>query len=577
MLIELSVTNFAIIDHLRLQLAPGFNVLTGETGAGKSIIIDAVSFLLGGRADPSVVRAGADMAQVEGVFHLDAALQASLNPILEREGLEGDSPQLLVLARELRSGGRSHCRVNGRSVSLALHEQISQPLVDIHGQSEHLSLLRVPTHQRLLDRYAGLDAAREALAAEVRALKAVRKELEGHLRDEKELARRVDQLSYQIAEIQAARLQPGEEEELLAERTRLANAERLGQLAEEVCVALYDGTDEQLSAADLLTRAQRALAQLGKIDPDLQAQQQQAETLAIQAAELAHAVRAYREKVEADPARLAWVEERLGLIHSLKRKYGQTVQEILEYAAQAQVELEHITHSEERIEQLRAEEERLRHSAGQLAAALSEARRAAGARLAAEVEAQLADLNMAGARFAVELTQAEDPAGVYVDSRTLACNEQGVDRVEFMIAPNPGEGFKPLVKIASGGETSRLMLALKTVLVAADETPTLIFDEIDQGIGGRVGSVVGRKLRQITQGSGQARQVLCVTHLPQIAGYADVHFHVEKQVSEQRTTTRVRVLTGEERVDELAHMLGSLSEATRLSAREIIAEAAGGG
>ena len=494
MLIELTITNFAIIDHLQLHLAPGFNVLTGETGAGKSIIIDAVSFLLGGRADPSVVRAGAELAQVEGVFRLDAALQASLTPILEREGLEGDSPELLILGRELRSGGRAYCRVNGRSVSLALHEQISQPLVDIHGQSEHLSLLRVPTHQRLLDRYAGLDAQRETLAAEVRALKAVRKELDSLLRDEKELARRVDQLSYQIAEIQAARLQPGEEENLLAERTRLA-----------------------------------------------------------------------------------WIEERLSLIHSLRRKYGQTIHEILEFAAQAQLELERITHSEERIEQLRAEEERLRHTVGQLAAALSEARRAASLRLASEIEAQLADLNMAGARFTVELTQTENEAGVYVDGRTLACSEQGIDRVEFMIAPNPGEGFKPLVKIASGGETSRLMLALKTVLVAADETPTLIFDEIDQGIGGRVGSVVGRKLRQITQSAGRARQVLCVTHLPQIAGYADVHFQVEKRVSDQRTTTRVRVLTGEERVDELAHMLGSLSEATRLSAREIIAEAATGG
>ena len=574
MLTELTITNFAIIDHLQLHLAPGFNVLTGETGAGKSIIIDAVSFLLGGRADPSYVRAGADLAQVEGVFQLDATLQASLAPILEREGLEGDSPELLVLGRELRSAGRSYCRVNGRSVSLALHEQISQPLVDIHGQSEHLSLLRVATHQRLLDRYAGLDAQREALATEVRALKAVRKELDSLLRDEKELARRIDQLTYQIAEIHAARLEPGQEEELLAERTRLANAERLSQLAEEVCVAVYDGTDDQLSATDLLTRAQRALAQLCKIDPDLETQQQLAETLAIQAAELAHAVRAYQEKVEANPARLAWVEERLSLIHSLKRKYGQTIQEILDFASQAQLELEHITHSEERIEQLRAEEERLRHTIGQLAAALSEARRAASLRLAAEVEAQLADLNMAGARFAVELTQTEDAAGVYVAGRTLACTEQGIDRVEFMIAPNPGEGFKPLVKIASGGETSRLMLALKTVLVAADETPTLIFDEIDQGIGGRVGSVVGRKLRQITQSADRQRQVLCVTHLPQIAGYADVHFQVEKQVSDQRTTTRVRVLTGEERVDELAHMLGSLSEATRRSAREMLAEAA---
>jgi len=574
MLTELTITNFAIIDQLQLQLAPGFNVLTGETGAGKSIIIDAVTLLLGSRADPTFVRAGADVAQVEGVFRLDAGLRARLAPILEREGLESEEPDALILAREIRASGRAYCRANGRTVSLALLEEIGQPLVDIHGQSEHLSLLRVPTHQRFLDRYAGLDAEREALGQQVRALKAVRRELDALVRDEHERARRVDQLTYQIGEINSARLKPGEEEALLAERTRLANAEKLAQLADEVCVALYDGSDEQLSAADLLNRAGRALLQLVRIDPDLQAQQQLAETLAIQVGELAHATRAYREGAEANPARLGDVEERLGLIHSLKRKYGGTVQEVLDYARQAQADLERITHGEERTEELRAEVERLRQAAGQLAGALSAARREAGECLAAEVEAQLADLNMPGARFAVELTRSDDPAGVYVDQRALACTEQGIDRVEFLIAPNPGEGFKPLVKVASGGETSRLMLALKTVLAAADETPTLIFDEIDQGIGGRVGSVVGRKLRQVTRSAGRQRQVLCVTHLPQIAGYADTHFLVEKQVHDERTTTRVRMLAGADRVEELALMLGTPSEGTRRSAREILEEAA---
>lgn len=574
MLIELSIRNFAIIDDLRLELAPGFNVLTGETGAGKSIIIDAVGLLLGGRADTSMVRAGADMAQIEGVFRLDDRLQSLVNPILEREGLEAESAELLILGREIRANGRSTCRVNGRSVSLTLLEEVSQPLVDIHGQGDHLSLLRVATHQRLLDRFGGLDAQREALAERVRRLRSVRRELDALLRDEQELARRVDQLNFQIEEIEAARLQPGEEADLVAERARLANAERLAQLANEVCEALYDGGAEQSSAADLLDRAVRTLAQLAQIDRGLDAVRQQAESLAIQATELAHTVRDYRDSVEINPQRLNDVEERLALIHNLKRKYGQSIEEVLAFHQRALAELERITHSEEQIERLRNDEEQLRREIGVAALALSRARRAAADALASGAEAELGDLSMPGARFAVDLTWSDDPHGVYVEGRTLACSEMGIDRVEFLIAPNPGEGLNPLVKTASGGEASRLMLALKTVLAAADETPTLIFDELDQGIGGRVGGVVGRKLRSISRARGRPRQVLCVTHLPQIAGYADTHYVVEKRVAEGRTTTTIRTITGRERVEELAAMLGTPSDGTRRSAEEILAQAA---
>jgi DNA repair protein RecN (Recombination protein N) len=573
-LTELTIINFAIIDELRLTFNPGFNVLTGETGAGKSIIVDAVSLLLGGRADTTVVRTGAEVAQVEGIFHLDDRLQVQINPVLEREGLEGEASDTLVLGREIRASGRNYCRVNGRTVSLSLLEGIGQPLVDIHGQSEHLSLMRVRAHQHFLDRFGGLDEQREAVAGEVRKLQAVRKELVSLLRDEQELARRVDQLTYQVEEIAAARLKLDEEQALTTERNRLVNAEQLSQLAGEAYTALYEGSDEQLSAADLLGQTTRALAQLRKIDPSLGELEQTAEALAIQVDELARSLRDYRESIEFNPARLAQVEERLSLIYSLKRKYGHSIEEILAFGERAQAELERITHSEERIEALRAEEERLRHTIGEMAAALSGARRVAAEQLAAKVEAQLVDLNMEGARFAVDLAWSDDPDGVYVGERMLACDERGIDRVEFLIAPNVGEGLKPLVKIASGGETSRLMLALKTVLSTADETPTLIFDEIDQGIGGRVGGVVGRKLWGLTQADGLRHQVLCVTHLPQIAGYADNHFHVEKDVSGQRTATRVHTLSGDDRVEELAVMLGTPSEGTRRSAQEILQEAA---
>jgi DNA repair protein RecN (Recombination protein N) len=573
LLSELTISNFAIIDELSLRLTPGFNVLTGETGAGKSIIIDAVSLLLGGRADTTLVRTGAEVAQVEGIFRLQDWLQAQIKPILEREGLEGDAADTLILGREIRASGRNYCRVNGRTVNLSLLEEISQPLVDMHGQSEHLSLLRVRAHQRFLDRYGDLDERRDILAQEVRRLRDARKELVHLLRDEQELARRVDQLTYQVEEIDAARLEPGEEEELNAERTRLSNAEQLSQLAGEIYAALYEGNEEQLPAVDLLGQVVRALNQLRKIDPSLGEQEQLAESLAIQVNDLARTLRDYQENIEFSPRRLAQVEERLSLIYGLKRKYGQSIEDVLAFGERARAELEGISHSEERIEALREQEESLRHSIGHAASTLSEARREAGERLARAVEEQLADLNMEGARFAVDLSWNDDPNGVYVDGKTLACDEQGIDRTEFVIAPNVGEGLKPLVKVASGGETSRLMLALKTVLSAADETPTLIFDEIDQGIGGRVGGVVGRKLWELTQADGLRHQVLCVTHLPQIAGYAESHFHVEKGISKQRTTTHIRLLDGNDRLEELASMLGTLSDGTRRSAQEILDEA----
>jgi DNA repair protein RecN (Recombination protein N) len=578
MLAELNIADFAIIDKLSLTFNGGFNVLTGETGAGKSIIIDAVSMLLGGRADTSFVRAEADRARVEGVFRLAEPLQALINPILEREGLEGDAPDTLVLGREIRSTGRNFCRVNGSTVNLNILEEIAAALVDIHGQSEHLSLLQVRQHQVFLDRYASLDEQRGALAAEVRQLRQIRQELADLRRDAQHLARRLDQLSFQVEEIGAAKLKPGEEAELNIERNRLANAEQLSQFAGEAYRLLIEGGDtDQPSAADLLGQAGRAIGNLVKLDPTLQDQQQLADNLNYQLEELAGTLRDYSENIDFDPTRLQEVEERLSLIFSLKRKYGDSIEEIIEFGERAKAELENISHSEERIEELREAEEALRRSIGQMALALSTARREAGETLAQGVVAQLADLGMAKADFAVELKWTDDLNGVYVETEqneilTLACDERGIDRIEFLIAPNPGEPLKPLVKVASGGETSRVMLALKTVLASADETPTLIFDEIDQGIGGRIGGVVGRKLWDLSH-QGQ-HQVLCVTHLPQIAGYGDTHYHVTKQVSGARTQTGVEVLAGDGRVEELAQMLGTLSQSTRQSAREILNEAA---
>jgi DNA repair protein RecN (Recombination protein N) len=440
--------------------------------------------------------------------------------------------------------------------------------VDIHGQSEHLSLLRVREHVNLLDRYADLWPLRSQVADKVFALRQVQRELQELLRDERELARRADLLEYQVQEIAAARLEVGEEKELEAERNRLANAERLTQLTDEAYRALGEGEEGQFSAIDLLGLVVQNLTNLEKIDSSLTERRRAAEEVSYQLEDLVQSLRAYHDQIEYDPVRLRQVEERLDLIHSLKRKYGDSIEEILAFGQQAQRELEAITHSEERVEELQAEEDRLLHEIGDLAAQLSAQRREAGDRLAEAIEAELADLNMERARFGVSIEQSENADGVWVSDKRYAFDSTGMDRVEFLIAPNVGEPLKPMAKIASGGETSRLMLALKTVLSAADETPTLIFDEIDQGIGGRAGGVVGYKLWSLSP----QHQVLCVTHLPQLAGYGDTHYKVDKKVVGERTLAFAQELDIDGRLEELAQMLGTATEVTRQSAQEILEE-----
>ncbi len=500
MLSELTIQNLAIIERVHLQFEPGFNVLTGETGAGKSIIIDAVSLLLGGRGGTDFVRSGADRAIIEGVFGLDTETSASLTPLLEQEGLEGDDPALLVLAREIRRGGRSVCRVNGRAVALRVLQDFGQHLVDIHGQTEHLSLMHVREHLDLLDRHGGLWPLRDQVAALVRELLAARRELSDLRRDERELARRVDLLQYQVSEIEAAHLEPGEETALAEERGRLANAEQLRELADEAYNSVYEGSEDQPAAVDLLQVVARSLAGLVRLDPSTSSLGEVAETISYQLEDLAESLRDYRDQIEFNPKRLDQVEDRLALLHSLQRKYGDTLGEVLAYAGRARIELETIEHSEERIAILEGEEDRLLREIGALGTVLSQRRREAGENLAAAIEAELTELSMDGARFGVNLAWRDADDGAYAEQRRVAFDLTGLDRAEFLVAANLGEPLKPLVRVASGGETSRLMLALKTVLAQADRTPTLIFDEIDAGIGGRVGAVVGQKLWGLTSG-----------------------------------------------------------------------------
>ena len=567
MLTELTIKDFAIIDQLTLRFAKGFNILTGETGAGKSIILDAIPLLLGSRADNSVVRSGAKLALIEGLFELEPGpLRERINAILEREGLEGDSPDLLVLAREIRRGGRSLCRINGRAATANLLREIGEGLVDIHGQSEHLSLLKPASHLNLLDRYGGLVEQRRAFSMLVEEIEKVRAELNRLLSDEEALRQRAEMLTYQAEEIEAASLKPGEDEALQDEARRLANAEQLAELAGEAYRAL-NVAEEGFSANDLLSEAATALARLARIDPTASDLASLAESLSIQAEELSRSLADYQETVEFDPERLQRVELRLDLINSLKRKYGcESIEALLESAQEARRELEAIEGSSERIEFLQAEEARLLTEIGQQGAALSRARLEAADRLSRATEAELADLRMEGARFAVSIEQVDDPSGALVGDYRVAFNRSGIDQVEFLIAPNPGEPLKPIARIASGGETSRIMLALKTVLSRADQTPILIFDEIDAGIGGRIGAAIGHKLWSLSAN----HQVLVVTHLPQLAGFGDAHFKVEKQVVGGRTVVRVQQLEGEARIEELSAMLGAEAESARQSAQEIL-------
>jgi DNA repair protein RecN (Recombination protein N) len=585
MLLELNISDFAIIERLRLTLGPGFNVFTGETGAGKSIIVDAITALVGERMGADVVRAGSERATVEGVFDVSAVLAraerpegdtedvaaGSLSAALAELGIEAEDG-MLILGREMTAAGRGLARINGRTAPLSTLQRLSAGLIDIHGQSAHLALLRPERHIYYLDRYAGLDEAREEVATLYAEWRATRRELERLRADEREIERRVELLRFQVEEITAATLKPGEVEELERERRMLSNAERLGELTAAVYAALRgDETGDERGALDLLAEARRGLTDLLRLDETLASQSETLDQAIFLLEDVATGARDYQDQVMADPARLVEVEERLDLINRLRRKYGATIEETLAFADEAARELEGLLNREERAAELQQREERLRDQIGVVAGRLS-ARRAEVAReLAQAMERQLDDLNMRKARFEVRLTRRPDPGGTPVgDEGRVAFSATGIDQVEFLLAPNPGEPMKPLARIASGGETSRLMLAIKTILASADATPTLIFDEIDAGISGRSGQVVGEKLWAL----GQTHQALCVTHLPQIAALGDRHFQVSKVVSGERTMTRVTPLESDARVAELSQMLGGAStNASRANARDLLSRA----
>lgn len=564
MLRELHIQNFAIITDLTLKFKPGLVVLTGETGAGKSIILDALSAVLGTRVDSGLVRAGSNQAFIEAVFELDDATLDTLKPLLEQEGLL-DEERFLTLSREIRMEGRSIARVNGRSVNLSIQSEIGAALVDVHGQSEHLSLLKVKSHRQLLDRFAGNSNLLQEYQKHYRIWSDLKDELLELERVQSSAEERADILRYQIGQIEAAKLKPNEEENLLKERMRLANAETLSRYAQSALQTLDETSPDINSVTDLLGSVSHDLASLAKIDPQMQTLAYQAETALSSLTDIAYELRHYSEQIEFNPARLDQIELRIDLINSLKKKHGGSIETVLKFFASAQYELSKIEGVEEQIKEVSQKIRQVKETLAIAAQELSESRQQAANKMRAQMEEQLSLLEMKKTRLKVLIDQQEDNLGLPIKSG-IAFDLNGIDKVELLIETNPGEGFKPLAKIASGGETSRLMLALKEVLAEADQISTLVFDEIDSGIGGRVGMTVGSMLWQL----GRHHQVMCVTHLPQLAAFGDQHFKVDKKNLDNRTITQVQEVTGKRRVTELAEMLGSPGEQSVQTARELL-------
>lgn len=555
MLTDIFIKNFAIIDELHIVFAGGLTVLTGETGAGKSIIIDAVNLLLGGRASADLIRSGADDATVEAIFAIDR--EPALKSSLAEMGLDqGDE---LLLRRVLSRSGKNRIFINGSLATLATLADLATRLVNIYGQHESQTLLKVENHLALLDGYGSLDCQRESFATTFRAFRKVRERIELLETRARDAERQKDLLAYQLDEIDAAAPVPGEDDELEKERNLLVHAERLLQKCGSAYELIY-GAEE--SALGILGKARNSLQDAAGVDGSLEPLCGTIDTAVLQLEDAAFSLRDYIARVEADPLRLQFVDERLELLRKLKRKYGATVADVIVYRQRIETELRTLTELEDSRADLEQEAAGLSARMRQEGEALSAGRGAAALRLQQALEEEVQQLAMKHARFLVEVESLAEP------------RESGYDRVEILFSPNPGELPKPLVRIASGGELSRIMLAMKQLHPESD-VPTLVFDEVDTGIGGATSSLVGQKLKAVAG----RQQVLCITHMPQVAVFADHHFLVSKRVDEGRTVTSLQQLGDSERRDEIARMLGgvSITAKTREHAAEMIEAALGTG
>lgn len=569
MLREIHIQNYAVIDNLTVEFGPGLNLLSGETGSGKSILVDALGLALGGRASPEVIRTGQDRALVTAVFSSEGKVPWS--EWLDEYGVARSEEGDLLLRRELQANGKSRMLVNDQPVTLGAAKALARGLVEMHGQNEHVVLFAREAQLGLLDQFAGVEAELEG----VRTLHARRRELEQELEslshNEQERLRTIDLLSFQVRELEQARLQPGEDVRLAEERRILSNLEKIRAAAASAFAELYE---DEGAAVSRLAAAARQLEELRRYDAAIEPQLEPLGAARAALEDIAAFLRDYVGNLEANPQRLEEIEDRLALIDRLKRKYGDTVEAILAYAVETRQRLASLEHADERREVVRKELEKASDEYRKAAEALSEKRREAARRLVKLVREELAQLGMEKTRLEVNFASTPEGHG----------GPTGIDEIEVRISPNPGEELRAMEKIASGGEISRLMLALKTVVGQArvnrsvrgsrGGAPTFIFDEVDTGIGGRVAESVGQRLKRLARDA----QVLCVTHLAQIASFADHHFYVEKSARGGRTVTTVRPLEGEkERAEELARMLSGsqITDAALKHAATMLRQAAG--
>jgi DNA repair protein RecN (Recombination protein N) len=567
MLTELSVENFALVEKLHLTFGPGLNLLTGETGAGKSILLDALGMALGERTGGDAIRHGAEKSRVEAVFTVDEN-DVRLREAMEAAGIEAEEG-ILLLGRELTTSGKNTVRINGRPATVGMLKAVGDALVDIHGQHEHQSLLAVEHHGDILDTWCGpeLLALRVAVADAFSEAQTAAKELAALQQDARERARTLDLLAFQRDEIDNADPKPDEDDVLLSERLRLASAEKLHAAAAGAYAALHGGSApgghggkmamaaEGTGALDGLTTAVAEIEHAAKIDDRLEPLLESLRNALYVAEDAARDVRHYRDSIEFNPERLEEIEARLDVLKTLKRKYGDTLDEVLRYREEIAARLETLENAETRIAELQAIVEKTQANLIARAAKLTAARKRAAEPFAKAIMQELGDLAMNATRFAVAIDAREPTA-------------KGADQIEFLLSPNPGEPLKPLARIASGGEISRVMLALKSVLSRTYAVPTLIFDEIDTGIGGRTGAVLAEKLSALARDV----QVLCITHLPQIAAKGDRHFFIDKQTRKGRTTVSVTSLEDEGRIQEIARMLAGarITDTVLQHAREML-------
>jgi len=538
MLRLLRIRNLAVIEAVEVELEPGFNVLTGETGAGKSILVEAVGLLLGARASADLVRTGEGQATIEAIFE------------------DADDGEVLV-RREVTSQGRSRSFINGSLATAGALRELANRLVELHGQHEHQSLLDPLSHLPLVDESGGLQALLDPVASAWVVMRKLREQRDRARMDGREKAARLDLISFQLGEIEKAAVRPGEDEELATSKQVLANAERIQRLCEESYATLYESDQAVLSG---LAHVWKRVAELATIEPKFADQLDARETIKSQLEDMAFLLRRYADEIDASPGRLQQVEDRLALLERLKRKYGPTLQEVIATGAALARERDLLTRSGETAEDLDRALSEARQQYLDAARDLSRRRRIAARQFASQIEAHLAQLAMGKTRFEVRFNEEESSEDIW--------SERGIDQAEFFVSPNVGEDLRQLARIVSGGELSRMMLALKTMAVADGAGKTLIFDEVDAGIGGEVADVVGQKLQQL----GNRFQVICITHLPQIASRAATHYHLEKSVRGRRTVTAVRRLDAAGRIEEISRMISgrSVTDPVRASARQML-------